>query len=1040
MPRSSPRATTSASNGAEMSMRVAALTPFGVTPPSDPVLVNPSGSLPATPTSVRVVSSGSTTALLTWGNNASADGWSIYRALQPGGPYTQLRQGWQRTTYLDNAIPAGNSAAFYVVQAEALGQVGAYSDEIGARLDATVPSAPANLVATPGIGWVKLTWDPVAQASGYVVWGTNGSTSAPTQLGWVTNGTRFDHLSLTNGADYRYFVQAVVDALPGNLSTASATPIVAPSYQHRPVQLSVSSVRVNNVSLSYAVPPGSSVQVLRALNSGGPYTSVGTSGNDGTVAPTTTYFYVVRPDNGATQGELSNEVRVTTPTATPAVPTGLVASPADSTVALSWNPVSNASTYQVGTSSNPSGPFSLGNTSLDSHANQNVTNATLTYFAVRAGNGVDWSAWSPSIAATATSSGLATPVVYTTAGNGVVTVSWTAITGATQYRVFRKSPLLTDWVDVSPPTLTLGFNDTSVTNDTEYVYQVQALNPGAGTQSPWSSASAVARPSSTMAARALNFSITRIATGFLASWSPVPGATSYTVRSAFRAGGSFTAPQVSSGTNEAFETRCNLAGTPGTDYFISLAVVTPEGETASTDELGPLRPNPAAPALPGIQTYTGNERTQSTATVVPNTQYRFARRFRGRDWQVLNPGADPYFFEPQPNSVEVKYALQAINDGGVSGWSSSSFIAPSSQAPTLPTGVVITPVNGGAILAWEPVLGTTSMNLQSSTDLAGTGATSLGTNNDAEDTMRTVSLPGPRFVRFLPASSNIFSLPQAVTPTAAVPAAPSLTVQAGLQAADLDWTAVSGATAYRVHRRIAPGPWRLLITVPPGVTSMRDLSLENGETVSWAVQAVTSSGVTGWSATQNRTMNSNFPPVPMNMTLTPGDGAVTATWDVVPNATGYLVQISNNGGMSWGSASCSLGSPYENHCRVGVTNGATALVRMYASNATGTSLWTTPITTPVPSAGFPDTLPAPTVAANGPGSLRVSWFTSTDATSYRIYRRATNGVATQIMDVAGPPFDDTGLTSGTQYLYYVHGLNGMGAGAWSSPSTAATAP
>jgi hypothetical protein len=90
----------------------------------------------------------------------------------------------------------------------------------------------------------------------------------------------------------------------------------------------------------------------------------------------------------------------------------------------------------------------------------------------------------------------------------------------------------------------------------------------------------------------------------------------------------------------------------------------------------------------------------------------------------------------------------------------------------------------------------------------------------------------------------------------------------------------------------------------------------------------------------------------------------------------------------------------------------------------GTALATLP-TTPAPSA----------VALATPGSVRVSWAAVPTATSYKVYRRLSTGAPALLPLATTSPFDDTGLTSGATYVYYVQAVNGVGPGAWSSPDT-----
>jgi cellulose 1,4-beta-cellobiosidase len=81
------------------------------------------------------------------------------------------------------------------------------------------------------------------------------------------------------------------------------------------------------------------------------------------------------------------------------------------------------------------------------------------------------------------------------------------------------------------------------------------------------------------------------------------------------------------------------------------------------------------------------------------------------------------------------------------------------------------------------------------------------------------------------------------------------------------------------------------------------------------------------------------------------------------------------------------------------------------------------------------------VTAPGPsGTLRITWSAISGATGYRLYRRASAGVPGAALVVSGTSYDDTGLTSGTSYLFYLQAQNGVGLGAWSPPSTALAAP
>ena len=117
----------------------------------------------------------------------------------------------------------------------------------------------------------------------------------------------------------------------------------------------------------------------------------------------TTYFYKVTAVNAVGESAKSNEASVT-PSATggaPAAPTGLTATPSSGQVALSWNPVAGATSYNVyrGTSSGTETLFESGIIST-TNTDATVTNGTTYYYEVTAVNANGESAKSNEVSAT----------------------------------------------------------------------------------------------------------------------------------------------------------------------------------------------------------------------------------------------------------------------------------------------------------------------------------------------------------------------------------------------------------------------------------------------------------------------------------------------------------------------------------------------------------------------------------------------------------------------------------------------------------------
>ncbi|HEY1906377.1 MAG TPA: fibronectin type III domain-containing protein, partial [Myxococcaceae bacterium] len=145
-----------------------------------------------------------------------------------------------------------------------------------------------------------------------------------------TGGTTFTNTGLTNGTTYFYVVSAVnASGESGNSTQVSATPQGATPQP--PTGLGATPGNAQ-VSLSWTASSGAtSYNVKRSTVSGGPYTTVGSTGgttftNTG-LTNGTTYFYVVTAVNASGESGSSAQVSATPQAAVPAPPTAVSANP-----------------------------------------------------------------------------------------------------------------------------------------------------------------------------------------------------------------------------------------------------------------------------------------------------------------------------------------------------------------------------------------------------------------------------------------------------------------------------------------------------------------------------------------------------------------------------------------------------------------------------------------------------------------------------------------------------------------------------------------
>jgi chitodextrinase len=144
------------------------------------------------------------------------------------------------TSYNDTGLTDATSYSYRVRATDAAGNLGAYSNTASAAtLDATPPTAPSNLSATPASQTqINLTWTAATDnvgVTGYRVERCQGASCSTFAQIATPSATSFNDTGLTAGTSYSYQVRAVDAAsnLGAFSSVASATtlppPPVAPS-------------------------------------------------------------------------------------------------------------------------------------------------------------------------------------------------------------------------------------------------------------------------------------------------------------------------------------------------------------------------------------------------------------------------------------------------------------------------------------------------------------------------------------------------------------------------------------------------------------------------------------------------------------------------------------------------------------------------------------------------------------------------------------------------------------------------------------------
>ncbi len=328
----------------------------------------------------------------------------------------------------------------------------------------------------------------------------------------------------------------------------------------------------------------------------------------------TTYYLAVAAYNGAgIQSDVSNEVSgipssSSSSSSIPAAPTSVSATAGNAQVALNWAAVSGATSYNVKRSATSGGPYTTVATVTSASAtDSSVTNGAVYYYVVTAVNSSGESNNSSEVSATPQAPVPATPApsgLTASAGNALVTLNWTASSGATSYNVKRSTTSGGPYTTIGSPSSTFA-SDSSVTNGITYYYVVSAAN-SAGESANSSEVSATPAAPAPGTPGSLTASAGNGAVSL--AWNTASNATGYNLKRSTSSGGPYTT--VASVTSTSI-TDSSLAN--GTTYYYVVSATNGSGESANSAQASATPSAPVPPASPtGLAASPGNAQVSLT--------------------------------------------------------------------------------------------------------------------------------------------------------------------------------------------------------------------------------------------------------------------------------------------------------------------------------------------------------------------------------------------------------------------------------------------
>ena len=407
--------------------------------------------------------------------------------------------------------------------------------------DTTPPSTPAGLTATVGTSQTALSW--TASTDDVGVAGYNLYRCTPPAAGQPCTGAliasttlpSYNDSNLTSNTLYNYQTQAydfvnnhsqlspVLGILTYRTSADAATNLVATAVSAQEIDLSWSPPSNQNGLSEYLIYAGTSPSNMQqiAVKAGTQTTARNLNLSPGTMY----YFGIVAMEQGLTAPMTPLAPATTLPLPDP--PNNVIASPAPTTVALSWQenlepgglPISY---YQIWQGTTPGSLAQVGSASTAKYTATGLNPNTTYYFTISAADtGHDLSMPSNQFSVTTAAMPAAPTNVAAVINSATqVTLSWSENVPANaipiqSYNVFRgSSPAALTQVTTKANTQ---FIDTSASPGTTYYYAVQAVDT-AKDVSPMSASILVTTPP-LPAAPVISSAIANSASTVTSTWS-----------------------------------------------------------------------------------------------------------------------------------------------------------------------------------------------------------------------------------------------------------------------------------------------------------------------------------------------------------------------------------------------------------------------------------------------------------------------------------------------------------------------------------------
>ena len=463
----------------------------------------------------------------------------------------------------------------------------------------------------------------------------------------------------------------------------------------------------------------------------------------------TDYGYSMSKRSGLSVRCVSDEVIE----AAPGVPTGVTATLSGSQIYISWNSVSNATSYKVYRSSSTNGTYSQIGSTTSTYFYDSSPLTGYNYYKIKAVNSSgesDYSTYDYAYYSGGTTVPDAPTGLTVALSGSQIYVSWNSVSNATSYKVYRSSSASGYYTLISSPTFTYYFDDSPMTGYN--YYKIKAVN-SAG-ESDYSTydytyySGGTTVPDAPTGVTATNVG-TSSSPQIEISWYPVSDATSYKVYRSSSASGTYS---LLGSTSYTYKYDNNPLS--GHNYY-KVKAVNAAGESsyssyAHYNNTGGGGSTTYAPCPPTISVSGTSSQTVSWTPVINSgcgtpTSYEVYHRdpCNGGTYELMTTTTSTSYHVSSSNVHPGinRYIVKAINSSG----SVSNYAASSSVSLSAPSSFTVQKLSGGYLkFTWSAVSKATGYQIfvsDSPSPNSGYMIMSNGWINDGSTTTATIYYP-----------------------------------------------------------------------------------------------------------------------------------------------------------------------------------------------------------------------------------------------------------------------------------------------------------